>query len=103
MIFELITFRIKPGEGKKFETFNERFREVLSRVDGFISHQMCRSESDPNLYIIGLAWLNKNSRFIFEKHSTPNYKSLFQEGGDFFQEKPVHQIFTILDTRFLEK
>lgn len=56
MILEVAVLDVKLGNEKKFEMVFDQAQEIISSIDGYISHQLQKCIEKPNRYILLVNW-----------------------------------------------
>lgn len=56
MILEVAVLDVKPGQESAFETAFETAQGILSRREGYVSHQLQRCLEQKNRYILLVYW-----------------------------------------------
>ena len=56
MILEVAVLDVKPGREKEFETAFGEARKIISRMDGYISHQLQKCIEKDSRYILLVNW-----------------------------------------------
>ena len=56
MILEVAILDVKPGQEKEFETAFGEAQKIISRMDGYISHQLQKCIEKDNRYILLVNW-----------------------------------------------
>lgn len=56
MILEVAILDVKPGREKEFETAFGEAQKIISRMDGYISHQLQKCIEKDSRYILLVNW-----------------------------------------------
>ncbi|MCK5926251.1 MAG: antibiotic biosynthesis monooxygenase [Methylococcales bacterium] len=56
MILEVAVLHVKQGQEKDFERTFEKAQQIISRMDGYVSHQLQRCLEKNNQYILLVNW-----------------------------------------------
>lgn len=56
MILELAILDVKPNQEQEFETAFKKAQEIISRMNGYISHQLQKCIEKNNRYILLVNW-----------------------------------------------
>ena len=94
MILELATIEIKPGTNTDFETSLGKAQEVISKSQGYISHEFHQCIEQDNKYVLLIRWQTLEDHTIGFRES-----ALFAEWrgliGPFFQAPPFVQHYEL--------
>ena len=56
MILEVAILDVKPGQEQKFEKTFAQAQRIISRMAGYVSHQLQKCIEHPNRYILLVNW-----------------------------------------------
>jgi len=56
LILEVAILDVKPGQESRFETAFEKAQEIISSMNGYVSHQLQKCIENPNRYILLVNW-----------------------------------------------
>ncbi len=56
MILEVAMLDVIPGQESEFETAFEQAQKIISRINGYVSHQLQKCIETPNRYILLVNW-----------------------------------------------
>ena len=56
MILEVAMLDVKPGQESEFESAFEKAQQIISSMDGYVSHQLQKCIEKPNRYILLANW-----------------------------------------------
>ncbi len=56
MILEVAVLDVKPGQEMEFESAFEKAQQIISSMDGYVSHQLQKCIEKPNRYILLANW-----------------------------------------------
>ncbi len=56
MILEVAILNVRAGEEKAFEAAFDKAQEIISIMDGYVSHQLQNCIEKPNRYILFVNW-----------------------------------------------
>ena len=95
MILELATIDIKQGTNADFERALDQAQHVISKAEGYISHQFQKCIERDNRYILLIRWVT------LEAHTEGFRNSeLFKEWrgliGQFFEKPPLVEHYEVL-------
>jgi heme-degrading monooxygenase HmoA len=57
MVLELAVLNVKPGLEKEFEAAFEKAQAIISRMEGYVSHQLQHCIEHPNKYLLLVNWV----------------------------------------------
>jgi heme-degrading monooxygenase HmoA len=94
MILELATVDIKEGTNTEFEQNLEKAQSVISRSNGYISHQFKKCIEQPNRYIFLIHWkqLEDHTKGFRESELFKDWRALI---GPFFDTTPIVQHYEL--------
>ena len=56
MILEVAKLDVKPGQESEFESAFEKAQQIISSMNGYVSHQLQKCIEKPNRYILLVYW-----------------------------------------------
>ena len=92
MILEVAIFKIKPGDGPKFEAAFPKAEAIISSIPGYISHEMQRCVETRDKYHLLICWENIDAHMINFRQS-PKFQEYRAHIGSYFSEPPVAEHF----------
>jgi heme-degrading monooxygenase HmoA len=94
MILELATITIRAGSNADFEANLEKAQSVISKSEGYISHEFQKCVENPSKYVLLIKWESLEAHTIGFRQS-----QLFLEWraliGPFFENPPHVEHFEL--------
>jgi heme-degrading monooxygenase HmoA len=86
LILEVAILDVRPGQEADFEVAFEAAQEIISSVDGYISHQLQKCIENPSRYILLVNWntLEDHTRGFRESDKYQEWRAMLHHFYDPF-------------------
>lgn len=93
MILEVAVLDVKPGQEKEFELAFGKAQEIISSMDGYISHQLQKCIENTSRYILLVNWQTLEDHTVGFRESE-QYQDWRKALHHFYEPFPEVQHYT---------
>jgi heme-degrading monooxygenase HmoA len=93
VILEVAVLDVKPGQEKEFELAFDKAQEIISSMDGYISHQLQKCIENTSRYILLVNWQTLEDHTVGFRESE-QYQDWRKALHHFYEPFPEVQHYT---------
>lgn len=103
MILEIATLDVRTGQEQQFETAFRKASEIISSMNGYVSHQLQKCLENKSRYVLLVNWQNLEDHTVGFRES-PEYQEWKRLLHHFYDPFPtVEHYETILENHAKER